>query len=308
MAKFYSTIFGNKKKGYEILADGSGAEVVTANQGAAGATAWPMQERPTRATAVLHRDAITAADKVLDLANTDLTTADNGVDTGSLVKSTTYKITAIPGNRWGPCKVATTINSQATAAYATDTGSIRLTIPQRAGAEWYNLFLSVDAAPYWVARLTEAQRAAGDFEVTAVGTVTAGGGNPAGTVDINVPGTGTAQTSNVMFTQNNAYRPDNGGITAIDCTGRRLLHVSVKLALTDLRSAPTLSLLPCYQNPLVTADWHMGERLPLALLNDLGQPLERVYALDVSGVTALKILVGEISGQGAAASVHVQAV
>jgi len=286
-----------------IAALGAIGGTVTANQGAVGAAAWLMHERPTRATAVLHRNAIAAADKIVDFVAGSVIIANVAGTQGFLLANTAHYMTAIPGNRWGPT-VPAAIDSVTTTNDGVNTHVVACTIAQAAGAEWYDLFLSTDAAPKWVARITEAQRAAGG-EILVLATYTAGAS--AGVINIGCLGTGI-QTTNVVFAQNNAYRPDLGTITAIDCTGRKLLHVMVKLALTDLRSAPSLSLVPFYQNPLVAADWHMGVRLPMPLLNDLGQPLECVYALDVSGVAALKLLIGEIAGQGAAATVHVQAV
>ena len=259
----------------------------------------------SRATAVLHRNAVTAVDKVADLANTDLATADNGSATGSLNASTTYYVTAIPGNKYGTCTKAATINSQATSASGSNTHSIRLTIPQKAGAEHYGIFLSTDTAPKWVARVTEAQRAAGDFEVTAVGTVAAGGGNPAGTVDINVAGTGI-QTSHAIFAQSNAFTPATP--TAIDCTGKTKAYVLVKVALTDHRSAPSLNIIPFFKNSLSTTDWHQGTLQPVLLEASIGQSLQQAFVLDVDSSTGLVILISNIAGQGAACSVWVELV
>jgi len=270
-----------------------------------GTYSWGSSGQVGRNAGVLHRNAITAADKLLDFANTDITTADNGAGTGSLNASTTYYATVIPGNRWGCCKVAGTINSQALAAYGANTGSIRLTFGQCAGADYYDLFLSTDAAPKWVARVTEAQRAAGDYEVTAVGTVAAGGGNPAGSVDVNVAGTGI-QTSSSVFAQNNAWTPGAAGITAIDCSGRETAHVLVKITVTDLRSVPGCSVVPFFANQVSAADWMQGLWTAIAPLVTKGASLEQAFTLSVKGATGLKILCGDFAGQGTAVSVWVE--
>lgn len=288
-----------------VYAGGATATIISALKGlyAKLAATLTVQLTGSRGTGALHRDAITATDKIADFVDASVTLADNGAGTGSLAASTTFYATAIPGNRWGPCKVNTTIDSLASAAYGGATGSYRMTIAQATGAEWYDIFLSTDAAPKWVGRITEAQRAAGDFEITAVGTVAAGGGNPAGTVDVNLVGTGI-QTSNAVFAQNNAYRPAT--VTAIDCTGKLKAIVHVKLALTDLRSAPTLSLVPFFRNASSTSEWHQGARTVVQVLGGLGQALEQIFEIDVQAASALVILIGEITGQGAAASVWVE--
>jgi hypothetical protein len=259
----------------------------------------------TRATYVTHRSAIAAADKVADLANTDLATADNGAATGSLNAGTTFYVTAVPGNRYGSCKVATTINTQATAASGFNTHSIRLTIPIRAGAEWYDIFLSTAAAPLWVGRITEAQRAAGDFEITAVGTVAAGGGNPAGTIDVNVVGTGVASNT-ICFSGNTALTPAAAGIATIVCTGRSLAHIMALVAVTDLRSQLFVALTPW----LLGQDgvWYQTERLNIPLLTGLGNGLFQDFYLRVDGAAGLRVLVDTISGQGTTVTVAVELV
>ncbi len=124
--------------------------------------------------AVLHRDAITVADKLTDAVTGSMTIADGGEDTGALAKSTTYYAAAIPGNRWGPCKINSAIDTVATAAYTHDDGSVLCTLAQGTGpnssvADYYDLFFSTDAAPKWIARITEAQRVSG-CRVIALGT------------------------------------------------------------------------------------------------------------------------------------------
>lgn len=262
----------------------------------------PTTPEPVRAVATLHRDAVAAVDKITDFATGDIATADNGSGTGSLLANTTYYITVIPGNRWGPCKVAGTINTKATAASGLNTHSIRVTFAAATGAEWYDMFLSTDAAPKLVARVTEAQRAAGDFEITAMSTVAAGGGNPAGSIDVNVAGTGI-QTSNAIFAQNNAYRPT--AVTAIDCTGYSQALILVKLALTDYSVAPALRVLPFARNELSTNDWHAASIGTVPLLGALGQPQEAEFVLDVRAAPNLVIMIDTITGLGAAASIWV---
>ncbi len=256
----------------------------------------------SRAATVAHRAAITANDKIADFVDASVTIADNGVGTGSLAASTAYYVTAIPGNKYGNCKVNTNIDTLTTAAYGDATGSIRATIAQATGAEYYDIFLSTDAAPKWVGRITEAQRAAGDYEITAVGTVAAGGGNPAGTVDINVAGTGI-QTSNAVFAQNNAWRPDT--VTGIDCSNRVKAYVFVDVTLTDLRSAPSLNVVPFFKRGN-GAYWHQGQLQPVLLVGGSGQALYQVFEVDVDAFDEMVVLISTLAGQGASVNVSVE--
>jgi hypothetical protein len=178
-----------------------------------------------------------------------------------------------------------------------------VTIAQCVGAEYYDLFLSTDAAPKWVARITEAQRAAGGYIVTAEGTVEPGGSNPGGTVDINVAGAGI-QVNNSVFLQNNAYIP--ASVTPLDCTGKSRAYVYVKLHLDGLGSVPELKLIPFFANQSSAADWHQGELVTVSVLGGAGQSLEQNFVLDVDGSTGMVILVDTISGQGAATSIWVE--
>ncbi len=258
-----------------------------------------------RDAGVLHRDGITAVDKIPDPTADTLTMTDNGAGTGSLVASTTFYGTVIAGNRWGCTKVSPTIESLVSGAYGGATGSYRFAWAQITGADYYDLFLSADAAPKWVARVTEEQRAAGDYEVTGVGTVAAGGGNPAGTIDVNLVGTGL-QTSNAVFAQNNAYRPDQ--VTPINCAGRSIARVKAKLAVTDLRSAPALAIAPFFGNQLSATDFHAGQVETMLLLMGSGYSLCQEFEINVHGETAFCLLIDSISGQGAAASIWVELV
>jgi len=256
----------------------------------------------TRGTTVLHRNAITAVDKIVDFVDASMTVANVAGVQGSLVFNTTYKLCAVPGNRWGSCLQAAAIDSVLVTNDAASTHVVDLTIAQAVGAEWYELFLSVDAAPKLVGRLTEAQRAAGGFEILTMGTVTVNAGVAAGHVYIGVVGTGQATTA-ANFIQNNAYRPALA--TAYDAAGYSRVKVHVKLVLTDLRTAPALTIIPFFQNQLSAGDWHQGNAEVVNVLQALGQSLEQTFVLDVNG-SAFVILVGVIAGQGAACSIWLE--
>jgi hypothetical protein len=124
-----------------------------------------MAQHFERSAAVLHRDGVTAADKLV--AGTLSATKQDGVV--GVMAASEHKCAVSPGNRYGsilpgtPTAVTPTLNKTAD-----------FLISPCFGAEWYDLFFTTDAAPKWVGRVTEAQRVAG-AAVTAVGTVGAGG-------------------------------------------------------------------------------------------------------------------------------------
>lgn len=260
-----------------------------------------VESKPScrRNAGVLHRNAVAAVDVLAVPAAATLATAGTG---GHLLDSKTYKITYSAYNRWGATTVPTPA-SQATGAPGTDINVITATLAQGAGADGYDIFCSEDAAPLWVGRITETQRATGGFQIHTIGAVTAGGGNAAGTVLIGAIGTGVASTAN-PFAYNNAYTP--AAVTAINCAGYSIAHVKVKLAVTDLRSLPTLTLTPFFGNQVSANDYHADTAQAITLLSAVGQSLCREFSLEVNGATSLVILVQAISGQGAACSVWVE--
>lgn len=125
----------------------------------------PVKVGPERSTGILHRSGIAAVDKLPTIV---ITAADNAAVVGVMAASE-HKIAVAPGNRYGtagPCQIV--------AATPTLNKTIDIFIPQCIGAEWYDIFFHTDAAPKWLGRISETQRAAG-CAITAVGTVAAGG-------------------------------------------------------------------------------------------------------------------------------------
>ncbi len=246
-----------------------------------------------RQSGIAHRSAIAAVDKLsTPVAGTlvDVTTG------GSLLANTAYNTSVACGNRWGPTTPSTADNIT-TAADASNTHKVRIPITIVTGADYYDIFLSTDANPKWVARITEAQRLSGCV-VTAVGTVGAGGA--ANSVDVSVVGTGVANNA-APFTANNAYTPAN--VTAFDCQYKHTADLLIKVAVTDLRSAPTLKLLPFFKSAASPNDWHQGDLITLSLLTAVGESLEQDVSLSVDGIRSVVILVDTISGQGTTASI-----
>lgn len=246
-----------------------------------------------RDTGTLHRNAIASADK---LALPGTLTLSAVTEAGSTLANVAYYAAVSAYNRWGPTGpgvipgAITPLANQA----------VRIAFAAVPGADGYDVFLSTAAQPLWVTRITEAQRAAGGI-VSSVGGYAAGGAP--NSIDIGIVGTGLA--CNVApFTANNAYTPAT--VTALNCTGWSKARVLVKLAVTDLRSAPSLSLVPFLKNQVSSGDWHAGASLSLSVLSALGYPLAQELAIDVDGATGLVVLVDTISGQGAAASVWIE--
>ncbi len=242
----------------------------------------------------LHRSAITSADKLSAVGTITLSAGAAG---GSLTNGTTYYVTASAANRYGNSVPPTPVSAAAGA-----NGTIRAAFAAVTGAEnGYDLFLSTDTGPLWVARITEAQRAAGCV-VTAVGTVSAGA--TAGAVDIKVVGTGQASNAG-NFAANNAYTP--ASITPISGAGYSSIKLGIKMSVTDLRSAPGLTLVVAYQPTVANAggDWFFGYKQVLDFLDDDDAPLEQELTLPLDGEANFVVLISAISGQGAAASIYV---
>ncbi len=257
-----------------------------------------VKVKPVLVAPALHRSAIAAVDKVANAVAATATSANVAGTQGTLLANTLYYLEVIPGNRWGPTAV-NVADQTTTPNDAANTHVIAYTIAAVPGAEWYDLFLSTAAAPLYVGRITEQQRATGG-EILTVGVYTAGAS--AGVINIGIIGTGVA-TSAAQYVQSNAYTP--ASVAAIDCTGYSKAIIYVKLALTDLRSAPTLKLIPFTRNETSTGDWHHDSIMTMALLGATGQTLEQKFILDVLAETNLNILVDTISGQGATATVWV---
>jgi len=86
-----------------------------------------------------------------------------------------------------------------------------------------------------VGHITEAQRAAGGARITAMGVTDTAGSNAAGTVRVQVVGTGTASNASFWTTNNFAYI--TAGVPAISMAGYASLVVHWQIVPTDLRAA-----------------------------------------------------------------------
>jgi hypothetical protein len=284
-----------------VVKDGTGATITKAATDVGSAKlADAVCTNVRRGTQVLHRNAIAAADVLANPSSSAPTVADV-TTAGSLAFNTVYRAAFAAGNTQGNT-LCSGVASQTTANDAANTHGVRLTIPQVASATYYDVFLSTDTAPKWVARITETQRAAAGTTITAVGTVGTGGPNAAGTVDIRVVGTGQ-QTSAQNFQQNTAYVTT---ASAYDSTGFSQVRVQVKVTLTDLRTAPTLVLVPAWLNDLNAGQYHLGQPLQVPLASGSGAALFQEFVLDTNGSDGVILLLDSVTGQGAAVSVWLQ--
>ena len=119
-----------------------------------------------------------------------------------------------------------------------------------------------------------------------------------------VVGTGLASTA-VFFIANNAYV--FGSIGAISCVGKTKAYIYVKPILTDLRSAPSVSIIPFFRKNDTSDDWYAVEAQSITLLGGIsGQPLNQVVVIDVNSVRNLIVLVDLISGEGTTVNIDVE--
>jgi hypothetical protein len=283
----------NQEADAVALVDASGVLYGTATN------PFGYRQKQIRTNLAIHRSAVTAADKLAVPAQ--LTGADVATG-GSLNFNTTYKYNIAANTLLGPTTCPTAA-SQATANDASATHVVRITTVQTPHAVSYDIFLSTDAAPLWVARISEAQRAAG-CTITAVGTVSATTPG-ANLVDVRVVGTGVASTA-APFGFNNAY--DTTGITAVSCVGYTTALIQIKLSVTDLRSAPTIAYIVLGQIQQTGTDWiNLAANAP-SVLTALRTPLQALSTISIQGCTNLVVLVDTLTGQGASVDVYVDLV
>lgn len=252
-----------------------------------GSVALAVRDPP-----ISHRSALTAVDKCPAIT---ITAADQAGVVG-VMAAAEHKVAVSPGNEYGPVGASVIV-----AVTPTVNKTVDVTIPQSTDATYYDVFFSTDAAPKWVGRVTEAQRAAG-CAITAVGTVGAGGA--AGVVNVRLVGTGL-QTTNAIFAANNAYTPATVaaavGTTAVPCAGYPRVYIDTELTVTHAGLvAPALTIVPFLKTG---SKWYAGEAKALTLLSSAGNPLLQTYSVDVGGADQLLVLVGNIAGTGASAAI-----
>jgi hypothetical protein len=246
-----------------------------------------------RGTAVLHRNGVTAAD-ALAVPGTLTVTAQT--EAGSVLTNVLRNVAVSAGNRWG---VTTTSTGSAT---PTTNQAVRIAFAAVPGADYYDIFLSTDAQPKWITRITEAQRAAGGI-ASAVGGYAAGGA--VNSIDVGIDGTGLGNAV-APFAANTAYTP--GSIASpINCAGFSNAHVLVKATVADLRSLPTVQILPFFANDLSPGDWHSRAAQSLAPGVNASSTFAQEFIIPVNGASQMVVaLVSNLAGQGVSVSAWVQ--
>lgn len=207
---------------------------------------------------------------------------------------TTYYFAVVGVNTHGRTTACT---PQSLAYSGGDPGELALPITQLAGATAYDVYLSTDADPLWVGRITEAQRATGCI-ISAVGTVGAGG--VAGKVYVQVVGTGRAASVAAVST---AYVIP---ADLVDCTGREYAHFDVTMALSGDAAAAGLTVTPFLKNAR-DLTWYADTPVVLDFggaashLNSLKQRIN----VRVFGNAAVALLIQDIAGTGASVNMDV---
>jgi hypothetical protein len=261
-----------------------------------GTIPLPVRSVFRRQSSVLHRSLINAVDKLV-VSSAALVSADVALG-GHLTHDVEYKSAYSPSNEFGPGGISS-IGSVSTADDASDTHMVDVTIPQVVGAAFYDVFFSTDAAPLWVARVTEAQRAAGAL-VSAVGTVVSpSAGVAAGDVRCDAVGTGIA-SNNGIFSFNNGYVLS--GITGVDTSDYTLLVAHVYFYVADYRSVPSLSLVVIFEDD--AGNFYVGDTQTVAMLTAIGHPLYQSFQIDCVGAAKTYILIDSLAGQSAQVSIR----
>lgn len=244
----------------------------------------------------LYRAGLTAVDKVAAPATPTVADVATG---GSLLFNTSYKAAVAAGTTYGPT-LPSSVASVTTANDAANTHCINITIASVASSEYYDIFMSSAAAPFWVARVTEAQRAAG-VTVTGVGVISAVSPG-AGIVQVQLPGTGVATTA-APFTASNAFLV--APIPIIDCTGFTGATFHFYFSVTDFRSLPAFGysiMKGPYNKPGFFNQVASALAAPVAAVR---APMYQIAVASCNGAQQLIVALETISGQGASMDIWV---
>lgn len=172
--------------------------------------------------AKLYRQNVTAADT---LPLIPAITATDAAGLGELADETKYYINVAPCNGYGrglPMAVTENITTGVVGDKDPNTHAIDIGFDPIAGAEYYDVFLSTDADPLLVARVTAAQLAIG-CEVSAPGVVDENADIP-GIIRVMVVGTGVAASK---YTVNRALVPPRQIFTNRNLRSMATLFVDV---------------------------------------------------------------------------------
>ncbi len=258
-----------------------------------GDGSWSLAANPNvmPAASLVYRTAVVVPD-VVSLPGAVTCTKQAG---GSAVAGV-YTTFVVAGNKYGR-----TLAKQGDATIATETTNltVRAAFVQVAGAEYYDIYCSVDgAAAKWVGRITEAQRASGIL-ITAVGVTGAGG--VAGAVDIQVPGTGLAVNGGQLAV-NTAYIIP--GATVIDCRGYQFLDLDLSFSRTGDAVLPVLTVVPFWYDE-ANGNYFAGTPVALTFGGGAGnyQPLLQRVQIEARG-RKVHLIVETIAGTGGSLDIN----
>lgn len=237
-----------------------------------------------------YRSAVTAAD-LMAAPGTVTTTKLTGV--GSLTAAA-HKIKVVAVNAYG--RTTPTAGSDVTTE-TTNLG-VRAAFAQVTGATHYDIYVSVDADPKWVGRITEAQRASGII-IDAVGSTAAGGA--VNSVDIYVEGTGLLAGTTAAV--NNAYVIP---ASPVDCNNYQYAEFDLTMTRTGDGVAPTLVLIPFVKNTR-TSTWHAlaAQAITFGGTTAAYNPNKQRLRVEVRDNSAVALAVAVIAGTGMSVDIDV---
>jgi hypothetical protein len=235
-----------------------------------------------------YRSAINAADVLAAVVQPTCTKLAGGAATAGQ-----YTVAISAGNKYGrtvPTAGDTTVTTETTNL------TVRAAWAKVTGAEFYDIFCSVDgAAAKWVGRITEAQRLAGGT-LTAVNTYASTGGI-AGAIDIEVPGTGLAANTIVV---SNAFNLP--AVFALQ--HRQLLAFDIEMARTGEAVAASLIVVPFFWN-VRAQQYFLDSPVTVAFGGATGVYGGWKQRVPVSSsARSVGLLVASIAGTGASATIY----
>lgn len=234
---------------------------------------------------IAYRAAVAAADLIAAVGAVTL----SDINAVGVFANSAHNVKVVALNAYGRATPSTiqsitpTVNHQIKIAFAAVTG-----------ATAYDIYVSTDADPKWVARITEAQRAAGCL-ITAVGTVGAGGA--AGSAYAALVGTGLQAATTAA--QNHAYAIPAD--TPVNAAGCQFVDFDLTFSRTGDAVAASLIVVPAFYNSR-TATYELGEiqYITFGGLSGVYNSNKQRLRVEARGCPAVHLLVASIAGTGAA--------
>jgi hypothetical protein len=239
-----------------------------------------------------HRSNISLPDKLALAAKPTMADVATG---GALAANTNHYSAVSAGNSFGPSGASTVSDVVKTASDGNATHCYDVTVAQLTGAEYYDIFCSIDAAPRWCGRVTEAQRAAG-AKITPVGTIESpSAGVAGGVVRVAAISTTLDQTTTTRFLAANSNAYVTGAVPVIDCSTHRkhFIHVTITRSGVQPGSAPTCSIIPILTSKESPAAVYVAAPLPMSILSAAGTPLKQEIEFDLQGAAGVQYLLNQ---------------